>query len=81
MPKRSNEFQKLVFLVKQHASDTTQVTESKMLKDIITGAEREVDVCIEGSVGGHDVVVSFECIDRKRRADVTWVEMMKMPRA
>lgn len=77
MPKRSNDFQKLVFLVKQHATDTTQVTESKMLKDLITGTEREVDVCIESSVGGHDVVVSVECVDRTRRADVTWVEMMK----
>jgi hypothetical protein len=32
---------------------------------------------VEGSVGGHPVVVSIECRDHQRVADVTWVEMMK----
>jgi hypothetical protein len=77
MPKRTNEFQKLVFLVKKHAANGATVTESKLLRDGITGAEREVDVCIESVVAGHQVTVSLECRDRGRKADVQWVEEMK----
>ena len=77
MPKRTNVFQKLVFLVKKHAAVGTAVTESKLLRDNITGAEREVDVCIESVVAGHQVTVSIECTDRGRRAGVQWVEEMK----
>ena len=77
MPARSNEFQKLVLLVKQHVAGGATVTESKFLADRATGADREVDICIEGAVGGHEVVISVECRDRARRADVTWIEEMK----
>lgn len=51
--------------------------ESKMLTDRVTKRKREVDVCIEGHVGGHSVVVSVECRDHKRIADVSWVDAMK----
>ena len=77
MPKRSNDFQKLIFLVKQHVSDVAKVTESKMLQDLITGSKREVDICIESFIAGHDIIVSIECVDHSRKADVTWVEKMK----
>lgn len=77
MPKRSNEFQKLVYLVKKHAAAGAQITESKFLRDRITGTEREVDICLESKVAGHLVVVSIECRDRRRRADVAWIEEMK----
>jgi hypothetical protein len=77
MPKRSNEFQKLVLLVKNHTAAGATVTESKLLQDRITGANREVDVCLESKVGGHEVIISIECRDRKRRADMSWVEEMK----
>ncbi len=77
MPKRTNDFQRLVYLVRVNLADGATVTESKMLKDRITGAMREVDICIEGSVGGQHVIVSVECRDHQRVADVTWVEQMK----
>ncbi len=77
MPKRSNEFQKLVYLVKKQMAGSATVTESKLLVDRLTGTEREVDVCIEGPMGGHDLVIGIECRDHTRRADVTWVESMK----
>jgi len=44
---------------------------------LVTGTNREVDICIESSVGGHAVTICLECRDRKRKADVTWVEEMK----
>lgn len=77
MPKRTNEFQKLVFLVKTHAATGAVVAESKLLRDNVTGAEREVDVCVESHVAGHDVVISIECNARGRKAHVGWVEEMK----
>ena len=77
MPKRSNEFQRLVYLVRVNLAEGAPVTESKMLPDRQTGSEREVDVCIEGTVGGFPVKVCVECIDHARKADVTWVDTMK----
>jgi hypothetical protein len=77
MPARSNEFQRLVFLVRVNLSAGATVAESKMLRDRVTGHEREVDVCIEGIVGGTPVNVCLECCDRARSADVTWVDAMK----
>lgn len=77
MPKRSNEFQRLVYLVKVNLADDAKVTESKMLRDRVTKGFREVDVVIEGTVGSLPVVVSIECRDHKRVADVAWVDAMK----
>src|SRR5262245_20526324 len=77
MPKRSNEFQRLIYLVRENLSEGTTVTESKMLRDRITGREREVDVCIESVVDGERVNLCLECCDRTRPANVTWVEQMK----
>ena len=77
MPKRSNEFQKLVYLVRVNLAGGAKVSESKMFRDRLTGTEREVDVCVEGIVGGTPVTVCLECRDHVRPADVTWVEEMK----
>jgi len=48
-----------------------------MLKDLVTGAEREVDICIEKDIAEHKVIISIECIDQARPADVGWIEKMK----
>jgi hypothetical protein len=77
MPKRTNDFQKLIYLVQTNLSAGATVTESKMLPNRRTGKLREVDVCVEGTVGGTPVVVSIECSDRSRPADVHWVELNK----
>src|SRR6266478_8348759 len=79
VPKRSNDFQKLVYLVRVNLAAGAIVTESKMLPDRKSKRKRkrEVDVCIEGIVGGHPVMVCIECRDHKRPADVQWVEAIK----
>lgn len=77
MPKRSNDFQRLVYLVRVNLAEGAKVTESKMMRDHTTKRFREVNVVIEGQVGSHPVVVCVECRDHKRVADVTWVDMMK----
>lgn len=77
MPKRSNDFQRLVYLIRVNLAEGAKVTESKMMRDRLTKRFREVDVVIEGKVGNHPVTVCVECRDHKRVADVTWVDMMK----
>ena len=77
MPPRTNDFQRLVYLVRVNLADGATVTESKMLTDRLTKRKREVDVCVEGVVGGTPVLVAIECRDHKRIADVSWVDAMK----
>ena len=52
------------------------VEESPLLTDSVTCELREVDVLITTSVASYEIRVALECIDRKRKADVTWVEEM-----
>jgi len=47
-----------------------------MFIDSITGASREVDIVVEGSVTNHPIFLSIECRDHTRIADVTWIEFM-----
>ena len=77
MPKRSNDFQRLVYLVRLNLADGATVTESKMMRDRLTRSYREVDIVIEGKVGSQPVVVCVECRDHKRVADVGWIDAMK----
>lgn len=77
MPKRTNDFQKLIYLVRTNLAEGAKVTESKMLRDHVTRRLREVDVCIEGKVGGQPVMVCMECRDHKRPADVQWVDALR----
>ena len=76
MPKRSNEFQKLIFHIHQQLSTNAKVTESKMLREINSEEEREVVIVIESTTGQYNITISIECIGRRRPADVTWVEQM-----
>ena len=77
MPKRSNDFQKMVTLIEtQLVSGEGHVTESKMVWDSIDEMEREIDIVIETEIGGHAVTIGIECRDRSRPADVTWVDEM-----
>lgn len=77
MPKRSNDFQRLVYLVRVNLADGATVTESKMMRDRLTKSYREVDVVIKGKVGSQPVVVCIECRDHKRVADIGWIDAMK----
>lgn len=77
MPKRTNEFQSLITLIKQQlACEGVRVTESKELIDSGTGEKREVDIVLESSLAGHMIVVGIECTSQTRPATVEWVEQM-----
>lgn len=47
-----------------------------MMTDKITGDEREVDVLISKEVSDYRINIALEVVDRKRKADSTWVEAM-----
>jgi hypothetical protein len=76
MPRRSNDFQKLVTLIKKHSSSGSTVTESKFLPDR-NGKGHEVDIVIAGQVDGIPFIVSIECTEQSRPADDGWVNEMK----
>jgi hypothetical protein len=76
MPKRTNKFQKLVYLFKQQLANEATVSESKFLTDRVTGANVEVDICIEAKIGGDHVIVGVECTKRGRKATLGWVNEM-----
>lgn len=77
MPARTNAFQTLVYFLQMNLADGSRVTESAILNDRVTGAGREVDVLISGSVGGHEVHICLECRDHRRRQSVGWIEEMQ----
>jgi hypothetical protein len=74
MPKRSNNFQRLVYLIQRTLSPNWEVSESVELLDRQTGKRREVDVVVRGNAGPHPLVIGIECVARKRKATIEWVE-------
>ena len=75
MPKRSNDFQRLVAAIEgQLAPLGAVVTESKLIKEKSSDTEREVDIAIESNVGQHRVLIAVECRDRGRPANLEWID-------
>src|SRR5271156_1613885 len=77
MPKRTNDFQKLIRMLTQLLGDNAVVEESKMLTDLVSGEQREVDIYAEGTLAGHTVNIGIECRDHQRKQGVEWVEQMR----
>lgn len=77
MPKRSNAFQRAMYLLRKRLADSdTQITESAVVIDPITGSSREIDILITRRVAGASIVIGIECTDLSEQADVGWVEKM-----
>ncbi len=76
MPKRTNEFQQLVYVIQDQLAKNASVVESKMLSDLRTGAKVEVDIVIEATVGEINIVIGIECTARNRPPTVEWVREM-----
>jgi hypothetical protein len=77
MPKRTNDFQKLIRMLTQLLGDGATVEESKMLTDLVSGEQREVDIYAEGTLAGQTVSIGIECRDQGRKQGVGWVEEMR----
>lgn len=76
MPRRTNRFQRLVYLIQHQLADGATVTESKLLPDVRSGRAVEVDIVVEGTIGDVRVVIGIECTSGKRPATVEWVNEM-----
>lgn len=76
MPRRTNDYQRLVYLIQHQLADDATVTESKVLPDIHSGRAVEVDIVVEGTIADVHVVVGIECTSGKRPATVEWVNEM-----
>ena len=75
MPKRTTKFQNLIELLeRQLAPVGATVFASKLLKDVRSGEDREVDIVIETKSGIHPVVIGIEVIEHKRPASTPWIE-------
>lgn len=75
MPKRSNEFQKLIKLIEEQLADeNVKVEESKLLEDFRNGQKREVDIYIETSITEHPVGIAIECRDHSRKVGMQWID-------
>lgn len=78
MPKRTNDFQRLIYLIHHQLMGEATVTESKFLYDSAADTNREVDIVIELQAGEYPVIIGVECQGRGRVASVEWVEQMAM---
>src|SRR5205823_3282490 len=67
---------RLVLEVHRELGPGWAVTESRQLKDAVTGEPREVDIVAEAAVGGYPLLLCIEVRDRGRPADVTWLEAL-----
>ena len=77
MPKRSNKFQRFVHdLEALLAPDGATVEESGMVLDRSTQEQVEVDVVIKIPASPRTLVVGVECRDRKRAADISWIDQL-----
>ncbi len=77
MPKRTDEFQRLIYhIYDQMATQSARVTESAFLRERDGGEEREVDVLIEDEIAGETVRMAVECRNRGRRASVEWIDQI-----
>jgi hypothetical protein len=76
MPKRTNEFQQLIYSIQHQLASGAAVTESKFLDDVRTKAPTEVDIVVEITLGEIPVVIGVECTAESRPATVEWVREM-----
>lgn len=76
VPKRSNDYQRVLYFIHRNLSPNLRVTESAMLTDGRTGKPREVDVLVEGEVAGYPIAIAIEVRDHKRPATVEWIEQV-----
>jgi len=77
MPKRTNDFQKLIkFIYDRISPEGGKVTESEMVFDKKAKILREVDILVNQEVAGHEIRIVVECRDRSRSESVEWVDAL-----
>jgi len=76
VPRRSNEFQKLIFVLYRQLFKKATVKESMFLQDKDTGSNTEVDITINYEINGKPAIIGVECTAMKRKADILWYRAM-----
>jgi hypothetical protein len=76
MPRRTNEFQRLIALIEAQLAPDAVVRESVLLRDGKSGQQREVDLLIEAASGVHTIRIAVECQDRSRSATAEWIDQL-----
>jgi Restriction endonuclease len=77
MPRRTNDFQRLITLIEARLAPDAVVRESVLLRDTKTGQEREVDVLMETTSGIHAIRIAVECRDHARPATAEWIDQLQ----
>jgi Restriction endonuclease len=77
MPTRPNDFQNLITMLTQVLGDNAVVEESKLLTDLVSGEQREVDIYGVGTLAGHSMRIAIEYKDNQRKQGVEWVEQLR----
>jgi len=76
VPARTNDFQELVTALTQILGNDKTLAPAMLPDRAIPGAVREVDICAEGEIAGHKVLLGIECRAWKRPQTAEWVEVM-----
>jgi hypothetical protein len=75
MPKRTNDFQKLIKRIYEQIADKDdKVTESALVKENRSSTEREIDILLEKRMFGTSIKIAVECRGRERKDDIEWID-------
>ncbi len=78
MPARSNEYQRLVYLINRAlAQSEAQIIESAMLYDSEAQTDREIDILLKSKISGHEILIGIECTSVKNPVDLVRLEGLK----
>jgi hypothetical protein len=70
--RKGRDLEMLVHQIEQGLVGTSaQVKSPDYIRDVHTGRRREVDISVRQRVGSADLLVIFECRDRRKRQDAT----------
>lgn len=77
MVRKGRAFEKLISLLEKGLnSDEVLINSPDFLIDKITGENREVDISVRKKIEGKEIIIIFECRDRKSTSDVIWIEQL-----
>ena len=79
---KGTQFEKLIERLEKllGSFDDVNISHNVWIKDKITGQKRQIDIWMTAIVGSIPVKVMFECRNRDKLEDVTWVEQVKVKR-
>ncbi len=78
MPRKGRELELLLKRLENvEFPEGATINSPHYLEDKITGQLREVDVTVSYKLGTKQILIGFECRDRNKTEDATWIEQIK----